>query len=84
MVNSVDPDPVPTGEVILHGRLNAVVRVGLIALEDLPLGHALYWDRDDQLSVDVAEVAEEGNTLPISSAAVHAILGDIDQILQSI
>lgn len=39
---------------------------------------------DGILSVNTANVAEAGNTLPITSAAVHAQIGNIEALLQTI
>lgn len=51
---------------------------------NIRLGHALYYDGDGRLSVDVANDAEEDNTLPISSAAVGSIVGNIEVLLRTI
>ena len=48
-------------------------------------GHALQLDaRTNTLSVVVAHAAETDNTLPITSAAVKAEIGNIDALLQTI
>lgn len=40
--------------------------------------------KDGVLSVNTANVAEADNTLPITSAAVHVEIGNIDALLQTI
>ena len=48
------------------------------------LGHALMWDKQGRLAVQVANEAEKDNTLPITAAAVHTELGNIEILLQTI
>ena len=64
----------------LHADFQATVQVG----GDLSLGHALMWDKQGRLAVQVADEAEADNTLPITAAAVHTELGNIEILLQSI
>ena len=42
------------------------------------------WDKQGRLAVQVADEAEEGNTLPITAAAVYAELGNIEVLLGTI
>ena len=51
---------------------------------DFSLGHALMWDKQGRLAVQVADEAEADNTLPITAAAVHTELGNIEILLQTI
>ena len=64
----------------LHADFHATVQVG----GDLTLGHALMWDKQGRLAVQVAEEAEADNTLPITAAAVYAELGNIEVLLGTI
>lgn len=48
------------------------------------LGENLKMSDDGRLSVDTADTAESGNTRPITSEAVHALLGDIGSVLDSL
>ena len=61
----------------LHADFHATVQVG----GGLSLGHALMWDKQGRLAVQVAEEAEADNTLPITAAAVYAELGNIEVLL---
>lgn len=47
------------------------------------IGHGLKVE-DNVLSVDTADVAEQDNTLPITSAAVHSTVGNIEVLLKTI
>ena len=47
-------------------------------------GHALTWDEQGRLAVQVADTAEADNTLPITAAAVHTELGNIEILLETI
>ena len=72
-----------TSDTKLNASLNVCVR------DDGPsqavtLGHALIIDSEGRLSVDVSHQAEAGNTLPITSAAVHTQLGNIEVLLNTI
>ena len=42
------------------------------------------WDSQGRLAVQVADEAEADNTLPITAAAVHTELGNIEILLQTI
>ena len=64
----------------LHADFHATVQVG----GGFSLGHALMWDKQGRLAVQVADEAEADNTLPITAAAVHTELGNIEILLQSI
>ena len=48
------------------------------------LGENLKMSEDGHLSVDTAATAESGNTRPITSEAVHTLVGDIGSILDSL
>ena len=48
------------------------------------LGDNLKMSEDGRLSVNTADTAEEDNTRPITSAAVHALVGDIGSVLDSL
>lgn len=48
------------------------------------LGHALGYDGDGKLAVQVANEVEEDNTLPITAAAVHTTVGNIEILLSTI
>ena len=63
----------------LHADFQATVQVG-----GFSLGHALMWDKQGRLAVQVAEEAETDNTLPITAAAVYAELGNIEVLLGTI
>lgn len=75
-----------TEATTLNGRLNADIRVGANQSPQtaLELGHALIWDPEGRLAVDVAHEPEEDNTRPITSAAVQTALGNIDVLLKTI
>lgn len=64
----------------LSAKLGVSVHVG----GSFSLGHALMWDEQGRLAVHVADTAEEDNTLPITAAAVHTELGNIEILLQTI
>ena len=64
----------------LGAKLGVSVRVG----GSFSLGHALMWDSQGRLAVQVADAAEADNTLPITAAAVHTELGNIEILLQTI
>ena len=63
----------------LHADFHATVQVG-----GFSLGHALMWDKQGRLAVQVADEAEADNTLPITAAAVYAELGNIEVLLGTI
>ena len=48
------------------------------------IGHGLKVTNGDVLQVDAADAAQQDNTLPITSAAVYQITGNIDALLQTI
>ena len=64
----------------LAAKLGVSIRVG----GSFSLGHALMWDEQGRLAVQVADTAEADNTLPITAAAVHTELGNIEILLQTI
>ena len=66
----------------LHADFQATVQVG----GGFSLGHALMWDKQGRLAVQVADEAEAeaDNTLPITAAAVYAELGNIEVLLGTI
>ena len=64
----------------LSAKLGVSVHVG----GSFSLGHALMWDSQGRLAVQVADTAEADNTLPITAAAVHTELGNIEILLQTI
>ena len=64
----------------LSAKLGVSIRVG----GSFALGHALMWDEQGRLAVQVADEAEADNTLPITAAAVHTELGNIEILLQTI
>ena len=66
--------------VQLAAKFGVSVRVG----GSFALGHALMWDSQGRLAVQVADAAEADNTLPITAAAVHTELGNIEILLQTI
>lgn len=70
----------------LTGRLNAEIHVESThpGTPELALGHALIWDAEGHLAVDVADEPEADNTRPITSAAVQTALGNIDVLLKTI
>lgn len=72
-----------TGDTKLKASLNVRVHDSGPA-QTVSLGHALTIDNEGRLSVDVAHVAEADNTLPITSAAVHTQLGNIEVLLTTI
>ena len=65
-------------------RLNAALHATVQAGGSFALGHALTWDDQGRLSIQVAEEAEADNTLPITAAAVHTELGNIAVLLGTI
>ncbi len=69
-----------TDQVQLNASFNTTVAAG----GSFALGHALTWDDQGRLSVQVAEEAEADNTLPITAAAVHTELGNIAVLLGTI
>lgn len=64
----------------IAAKLGVSIRVG----GSFSLGHALTWDEQGRLAVQVADTAEADNTLPITAAAVHTELGNIEILLQTI
>lgn len=65
-------------------RLNSTFHATVQAGGSFVLGHALKWDDQGRLAVQVAGEAEANNTLPITAAAVHTELGNIAVILGTI
>lgn len=73
LINSIDPGSGGASGVASPTRLG-VVRVG----ENLLI------DKDGVLSVDTANVVEEDNTRPVTSAAVQTTVGNINALLETI
>lgn len=71
----IEPDPDQNVEIPVDAIIGAYLQ------ENLGAGLKL---EGEQLAVDMAEQAEEGNTKPITSAAVYAELGNISALLQRI
>lgn len=65
-------------------QLSAKLGVSVHVDGSFSLGHALMWDEQGRLAVQVADAAEADNTLPITAAAVHTELGNIEILLQTI
>ena len=65
-------------------RLAAGLNVSVQASGGFSLGHALIWDKQGRLAVQVADKAEADNTLPITAAAVYTELGNIEVLLSTI
>lgn len=65
-------------------RLAASLNVSVQASGGFSLGHALMWDKQGRLAVQVADEAEADNTLPITAAAVYTELGNIEVLLSTI
>lgn len=76
-----------TDTTSLTASLNAEIRAGTNQqpeTAELTLGHALIWDAEGRLAVDVADEPDADNTRPITSAAVQTALGNIDVLLKTI
>ncbi len=69
-----------SGDTQLNASFNASVTAG----DSFSLGHALGWDSQGRLAVQVATSAEADNTLPITAAAVQTELGNITVLLGTI
>ena len=65
-------------------RLAASLNVSVRASGDFSFGHALMWDKQGRLAVQVADEVEADNTLPITAAAVYTELGNIEVLLSTI
>lgn len=52
--------------------------------EELILGHALYYNEENKLSVKMASETEADKTLPISAADVETTVGNIETLLSTI
>lgn len=65
-------------------RLADGLNVSVQASGGFTLGHALMWDKQGRLAVQVADEAEADNTLPITAAAVYTELGNIEVLLGTI
>ena len=50
----------------------------------LSIGDGLKWAADGKLTVDTADKVEQDNTKPVSSAAVHTELGNIEALLAAL
>lgn len=50
----------------------------------LSIGNGLKWDADGNLIVDTADKVEQDNTKPVTSAAVHTEIGNIEALLAAL
>lgn len=50
----------------------------------LSIGNGLKWAADGKLSVDTADKVEQDNTKPVTSAAVHTEIGNIEALLAAL
>ena len=50
----------------------------------LSIGGGLKWDADGNLIVDTADKVEQDNTKPVTSAAVHTEIGNIEALLAAL
>lgn len=50
----------------------------------LSIGNGLKWESVGKLAVDTADKVEQDNTKPVTSAAVHTEIGNIEILLQTI
>ena len=50
----------------------------------LSIGNGLKWAADGKLTVDTADKVEQDNTKPVTSAAVHTELGNIEALLAAL
>ena len=50
----------------------------------LTIGNGLKWTADGKLTVDTADKVEQDNTKPVTSAAVHTELGNIEALLAAL
>lgn len=79
------PDPNLTTGGVIGVSLDDVIVVNTGGGLPYNIGHGLKVDEEtNTLLVDTANKAEADNTLPITSAAVHEIVGDIEAILSII
>lgn len=77
--------PAPDVYVQILDRLNEIeLGGGGGSGGTIRLGHALAYDDQGRIAVQVASDAQGDNTLPITSAAVDTIVGNIDILLQTI
>lgn len=67
-----------------HLDLIAQLRMEMQGIAGVQLGNGLIYDEAGRISVETTDSAEEDNTLPISSAAVHVQLGNINSLLKTI
>ena len=74
----------PSVDVRLHDRetLSARLRIGGGG-PNIEYGHGLKLE-DGVLSVDCANVVEQDNTLPVTSAAVYVELGNVEALLAAL
>ena len=76
-----------TEEVFIGGETRNIPVLTLKESVGKPLGidhKTLILTEEGVLKVNTADVAEQDNTLPITSAAVHVEIGNIDALLQTI
>ena len=50
----------------------------------LSIGNGLKWSADGKLTVDTADKVEQDNTKPVTSAAVHTEIGNIEALLAAL
>ena len=50
----------------------------------LSIGNGLKWESAGKLAVDTADKVEQDNTKPVTSAAVHTEIGNIEALLAAI
>ena len=50
----------------------------------LSIGDGLKWAADGKLTVDTADKVEQDNTKPVTSAAVHTEIGNIEALLAAL
>ena len=50
----------------------------------LSIGNGLKWGADGKLTVDTADKVEQDNTKPVTSAAVHTEIGNIEALLAAL
>ena len=74
-----------SGSVSSPKSIVGSVSVGRAVGTDVVIdGHTLKMDDKGVLSVNTADTVEKDNTLPVTSAAVHTQIGNIDILLQTI
>lgn len=86
--NGIPADPTPDVYAQIMELLNAISLGGNPATTEtlglIKVGENLTITEDGVLSVDTATQVEQDNTKPITSAAVHTEIGNIDVLLKTI